>query len=147
MYPRMITRSPVPVLAVVAGAPVLASVPPMAGCGRSPAARGVPVPAWVIGPLTAIARRAAGCHGDPHPRWVTAVGATGAKALAALPRRQRAAVVLRCIDDLQEAEIADMPGCGACMVNSQLSRGLARLRGPAAGQAEPGPAARGAHHR
>src|SRR5215470_18212712 len=69
MYPPMIAHPPVPVLAVLAGGVALASVPAMAGCGRSRAARGAPVPASAIGRLTAIARRgrqrriASGAHG------------------------------------------------------------------------------------
>jgi hypothetical protein len=65
MYPPMIARPPVPVLAVLAGAVVLASVPPLAGCGRSRAACAAPVPASAIGRLTAIARRAVAGNGEP----------------------------------------------------------------------------------
>ncbi len=142
MHPPMITRPPVPVLAVLAGAAVLASVPPMAGCGRSRAAVGVPVPASAVGRLTAIARRAAARNGGPHLGWMTAVVTTGAQALAPLPPRQRAALVLRYFDDLNEAEIADMLGCSAGTVKSQISRGLARLREATAGQDEAARAAR-----
>ena len=92
MDPPMITRAPVAVLAVLPGAAVVASVLPMAGCGRS-AAFGAPVPASAVGRLIAIARRAAARDGGPRPEWITAVVATGARALAALPPRQRAALV------------------------------------------------------
>jgi hypothetical protein len=59
----------------------LASVLATAGCGRSAAATGAPVPAPAIGRLTAIAHRAATINGDPHPAWITAVLTTRAKAL------------------------------------------------------------------
>jgi RNA polymerase sigma-70 factor (sigma-E family) len=50
------------------------------------------------------------------------------RALAGLPPRQRAVLVLRYFDDLSEAEIADALGCSTGTVKSQLARGLARLR-------------------
>ena len=50
------------------------------------------------------------------------------RALAALPPRQRAVVVLRYFDDLSEAETAQMLGCSLGTVKSQTARGLARLR-------------------
>src|SRR5215471_7127358 len=50
------------------------------------------------------------------------------RALAALPPRQRAVVVLRYFDDLPEAEIAEMLGCSLGTVKSQVARALARLR-------------------
>ena len=53
------------------------------------------------------------------------------RALAALPPRQRAVLVLRYFDDLSEAETAHMLGCSLGTVKSQAARGLARLRGPA----------------
>jgi hypothetical protein len=126
MYQRMIIRPPVPVLAVVAGTPVLASVPPMAGCGRSRAACGAPVPAWVIGPRPASSVEDSG--------WGHRAQGLGCAAAAAA-----GALVLWCIDDLQEAEIADVSGCSAGVVNSQLSRGLSRLRGAGRGPGRTGP--------
>lgn len=52
--------------------------------------------------------------------------------LAALPPRQRAAVVLRYVADLDDAAIAAALACSESTVRSQISRGLARLRtGPA----------------
>jgi RNA polymerase sigma-70 factor (sigma-E family) len=50
------------------------------------------------------------------------------RALAALPKRQRAVLVLRYYSDLSEPEIADILGCSLGTVKSQASRGLARLR-------------------
>jgi RNA polymerase sigma-70 factor (sigma-E family) len=50
------------------------------------------------------------------------------RALAALPRRQRAAVVLRHYLDLDEAATAAALGCSIGTVKSQTARGLARLR-------------------
>jgi RNA polymerase sigma-70 factor (sigma-E family) len=48
--------------------------------------------------------------------------------LAALPRRQRAAVVLRFYVGLPDAEIAEELGCRESTVRSQISRALATLR-------------------
>ena len=50
------------------------------------------------------------------------------RALAALPRGQRAVVVLRYFEDLTEAQTASVLGCSVGTVKSQLSRALARLR-------------------
>lgn len=51
-----------------------------------------------------------------------------AQALAALPARQRAVLVLRYFEGLSEAEIAAALGCSAGAVKSAASRGLDRLR-------------------
>jgi RNA polymerase sigma-70 factor (sigma-E family) len=48
--------------------------------------------------------------------------------LAKLPRRQRAALVLRYYEGLSYADIADAMGCGQGAVRSYVSRGLANLR-------------------
>ncbi|GLI00810.1 SigE family RNA polymerase sigma factor [Phytohabitans aurantiacus] len=50
------------------------------------------------------------------------------RALAALPPRTRAVLVLRFFHDLSEAQTAAALGCGVGTVKSQTSRGLARLR-------------------
>lgn len=50
------------------------------------------------------------------------------RALASLPARQRAAVVLRVVEDWSEADVAAALGCPVGSVKSATSRGLARLR-------------------
>ena len=49
-------------------------------------------------------------------------------ALAALPYRQRAALVLRFFDDLSEAQTADALGCRPGTVGSLVHRGIEQLR-------------------
>ncbi len=67
-------------------------------------------------------------------RQITAVGATDDDrfelrgALAALPVRQRSAVVLRYYEDLPEAEIAGLLGCSVSAVKSLLHRAVQDLR-------------------
>jgi RNA polymerase sigma-70 factor (sigma-E family) len=48
--------------------------------------------------------------------------------LARLPRRQRAALVLRYYEDLPDADIAEALGCAVGTVRSSISRALAALR-------------------
>lgn len=70
------------------------------------------------------------------PGAVVAVDATRARderdamwtALARLPRRQRAVLVLRYYEDLTEAQVADVLGVSVGTVKSQASRGLDKLR-------------------
>lgn len=50
------------------------------------------------------------------------------RALAELPPRMRAVVVLRWVEDLSEAQTAHALGCSVGTVKSQSSRALARLR-------------------
>ncbi|MEV6417486.1 SigE family RNA polymerase sigma factor [Kribbella sp. NPDC051718] len=50
------------------------------------------------------------------------------RALATLPRRTRATLVLRYFEDLPEAEIAHIMGCSTGTVKANISRGLAKLR-------------------
>ena len=51
-----------------------------------------------------------------------------ADALATLPPRMRAVLVLRYTEDLSEADTAALLGCSVHTVRSQTVRGLARLR-------------------
>jgi len=49
-------------------------------------------------------------------------------ALAGLPARMRAAVVLRHVEDLSVEDVAEALGCSAGTVKSQTARGIAKLR-------------------
>jgi RNA polymerase sigma-70 factor (sigma-E family) len=55
------------------------------------------------------------------------------RALAGLPARQRAVLVLRYLEDLPDSEIAVALGCQPATVRSLASRGLASLRQAEAG--------------
>jgi RNA polymerase sigma-70 factor (sigma-E family) len=58
-------------------------------------------------------------YDDRQPLWA---------ALAELPRKQRAVVVLRYYEDLPDVEVARVLGCSEQTVRSQCSRALAKLR-------------------
>jgi RNA polymerase sigma-70 factor (sigma-E family) len=63
---------------------------------------------------------------DPGDRL--ALGAEVRQALARLPRRQRAVLVLRYCEDLPEAEVAALLGCSRGPVKTHAHRGLRALR-------------------
>jgi len=69
---------------------------------------------------------------EPDDRWSTAPAPEPDRGLwplvAALPPRQRAAVVLRYYEGLSEAETARVLRCSLGTVKSNTSRGLATLR-------------------
>jgi RNA polymerase sigma-70 factor (sigma-E family) len=67
---------------------------------------------------------------DPAADPAAAIGERSAllTALAALPPRQRAVVVLRYWEDLSDAQAAALLGCSASTVRSQAARALAKLR-------------------
>jgi RNA polymerase sigma-70 factor (sigma-E family) len=68
-------------------------------------------------------------------------------ALAELPPRQRAVIVLRFWEDLSDAQTAAILGCSASTVRSQVSRALAKLRcSPSLADDQPGPARPGHDH-
>jgi RNA polymerase sigma-70 factor (sigma-E family) len=48
--------------------------------------------------------------------------------IAALPRKQRAAILLRYYEDCTDAQIAEILGCSTGTVRSHISRALASLR-------------------
>ncbi len=79
-----------------------------------------------------------------HARLASADHATGIadrdlllRALAELPPRQRAVLVLRYFSDLSEAQAAATMGCSVGSVKSHSSRALARLRAMTEPTAEP----------
>jgi RNA polymerase sigma-70 factor (sigma-E family) len=64
----------------------------------------------------------------PDPAGGVATRDAVRRALAGLPPRTRAVLVLRYFEDLSEAQTAQALGCSVGSVKSQASRGLARLR-------------------
>ena len=71
-----------------------------------------------------LAARATDAPVDPDPADAVAVR----RAVAALPRRQRTALVLRYYADLPVAEVAALMGCAPGTVKSLTSKALAALR-------------------
>jgi RNA polymerase sigma-70 factor (sigma-E family) len=61
---------------------------------------------------------------DPQPSSRAAI----VRALGALSKRQRAVVVLRYLDELSIAEVAEALGCSEGAVKSHTARALAKLR-------------------
>jgi RNA polymerase sigma-70 factor (sigma-E family) len=70
------------------------------------------------------------------PAETYALGALVRAALAELPRQQRAVLVLRYVEDLPVASVADLLGVSVGTVKSQAHRGLRALR---ASLSPPGP--------
>jgi RNA polymerase sigma-70 factor (sigma-E family) len=50
------------------------------------------------------------------------------RSLSRLPARQRAAIVMRYLEDMADADIAEALGCGLSTVRVHIHRGLAALR-------------------
>lgn len=88
-------------------------------------ARTVPHPE--IGQLADVRASRLGTSG-PDPGEVHAERAVLLDELFRLPKRQRAAIVLRYYEDLSDEDIAAALGCRPSTVRSSISRGLAALR-------------------
>jgi RNA polymerase sigma-70 factor (sigma-E family) len=71
-----------------------------------------------------LAAGATGAHIDPDPADAVAIR----RAVAALPRRQRTALVLRYYADLSVAEVAALMGCAPGTVKSLTSKALTAVR-------------------
>ena len=65
---------------------------------------------------------------DPDPAHSVAQRDQVLAALASLPRRQCAVIVLRYWEDMTESQTADLLGCSVGTVRSQAHRALAKLR-------------------
>jgi RNA polymerase sigma factor (sigma-70 family) len=81
-------------------------------------------PERLLGDLTAAGADPA----TPDPSDDTLTRDVVVTALQALPTRQRAAVVLRFLEDLPVTEVARVLDCSEGAVKSHTARGLARLR-------------------
>jgi RNA polymerase sigma-70 factor (sigma-E family) len=66
---------------------------------------------------------------QPSPALETGISAPLLRALAEVPPKQRAAVVLRYCADLPAADVAEVLRCSEGTVRSQAARGLETLRG------------------
>jgi RNA polymerase sigma-70 factor (sigma-E family) len=77
-------------------------------------------------PAADLPDEAAGAGADLADRH--AAGDQVRRALASLPRQQRAVLVLRYFEDLPEAEVARLLGCSAGTVKTHAHRGLRALR-------------------
>jgi len=83
---------------------------------RRRSSREVPVPQH---PGTLPGEDPAGAHASRDAAW---------RLLGALPPKQRAVLVLRYYEDLSDAQIGAVLGCGESTVRSQATRALATLR-------------------
>jgi RNA polymerase sigma-70 factor (sigma-E family) len=75
-------------------------------------------------PVTGIPDRPGPLDGDD----VRVVAQVVRQTLAALPARQRTALVLRYFEDLPEAEVAELMGCGVGSVKTHVHRGVQAMR-------------------
>jgi RNA polymerase sigma-70 factor (sigma-E family) len=75
-------------------------------------------------PVTGVPDRPGPVDGDD----VRAVAQVVRQALAALPARQRTALVLRYFEDLPEAQVAELMGCGVGSVKTHVHRGVQTMR-------------------